>query len=122
MFNHSEGIGLEECTRQYKVHLKVEKAQKKAKSDVWTVPSAGSNKKDSQWVEREREGGREEREGEGGRERGGKERRERGGGGREEREGGEGEREEGGESGGGRERGEGGREGEGGRGGGGERD
>lgn len=49
VFNHSEGISLEDCTLQYKVHLKVEKPQKKAKSDVWTVPSAslGSDKKDS---------------------------------------------------------------------------
>ena len=50
VFNHSEGISLEECTQQYKVHLKVEKAQKKARSDVWTVSSAGSSdKKDSEW-------------------------------------------------------------------------
>ena len=58
VFNHSEGIDLEDCTRQYKVHLKVEKTLKKAKSDVWTVPSAGSDKKDSQWVDSAHRGGK----------------------------------------------------------------
>eukprot|EP00731_Ephydatia_muelleri_P027259 Em0019g132a len=45
VFNHSEGIDLEDCTKQYKVHLKVEKT---SKSDVVdSAESAGSDKKDT---------------------------------------------------------------------------